>query len=321
MSSKVKIICLLGATGSNKTGIALSLAKEFNGAVVNIDSRQAYAAFPVITAQPNERQKKTCPHHLYGFLSVKEKLSAGIYLSRVKKAIDEILRAGQVPILVGGTGMYIRSMTEGIASIPPVPKEVSLSLQDILRERGSVFLYEMLQKHDPEYASRIHPHDRQRILRALEVCLGTEHIFSWWHAQPVTTPYRALKLGTRVSLHELMPHLERRIETMLEQGAVSEVERAYAAFPDWEAPGWSGIGCRELLAYYLGNTSLVQACETWRKNTRAYAKRQLTWFAKEPAILWFSPSETEQFSKSIREFLFAPEDAVTKSGKAGRKPL
>lgn len=308
MSNKTKIICLLGATGSNKTRLALNLAREFNGAVLNIDSRQVYDAFPIITAQPDEQQKSLCPHYLYGFLPVKERLSVGNYLVRVKEAIDGVIQAGQLPILVGGTGMYIRSITEGIASIPHVPKEITLYLRTMCTEKGITFLYDMLQKYDLEYTRRIHPHDRQRILRALEVCLGTEHTFSWWHTQPVSSPYHALKLGTKVTLDELRPHLEQRIEIMLEQGAVSEVEKAYAAFPDSEAPGWSGIGCRELLEYRLGNASFVQACEAWRKNTRAYAKRQLTWFAKEPATVWFPPCETEQFLKSIQKFLSTPEE-------------
>lgn len=299
-----KIICLLGPTGSGKTEISLAVAKECNGVVINVDSRQVYADFPVITAQPGAREKAACPHRLYGFLPSTDKMSVGVYIERARRAIGETLAEGKLPLLVGGTGMYIRSLIDGIAEIPAVPKDISDYWAKRCQEEGAAGMHRLLAEKDPTYAAKIHPNDRQRVARALEVFDATGHPLSWWHERPLERkPYNALRLGTRVTLDVLTPRLWKRIQIMLEAGAIEEAEVARENCRDPEAPGWSGIGCGELWRYLNKELSLDEACELWMRNTRAYAKRQLTWFAKEPEVRWLPPEAVDEYVKKASHFL------------------
>lgn len=284
------LILLLGPTGTGKTALALALAEQWPATVLNADSRQVYADFPLITAQPSLEERAHCPHLLYGFLPTGERITAGFFVARCRAALDETLAAGRLPLLVGGTGLYVRALLEGLAPIPAIPPEVSAALQAELQARGLAALHQRLERLDPPSAARIHPNDPQRTLRALEVLQATGHTLTWWHQRPVPpAPYRALKLGLQLPLEELTPLLARRIEAMLAAGALDEARAALARCPDPTAPGWSGIGCAELLAHLQGRLSLTEAKDLWLRNTRAYAKRQLTWFRKDPDIHWFRP--------------------------------
>ena len=303
-SERPKIICLLGPTGSGKTEIALAVAKECGGIVINSDSRQVYADFPIITAQPGSRERAACPHRLYGFLSSEEKISVGVYLEHARESIAKALAAGKVPVLVGGTGMYIRSLIEGIAEIPSVPADVSSHWLCRCQKEGSAALHRLLTEKDPAYAAKIHPNDRQRVMRALEVFDATGRPLSWWHGQSFCEkPYRALRLGTHATLDALTPILQKRIQRMLDCGAIEEALIARERCRNPNAPGWSGIGCRELWRHINKEISLDEARTLWMRNTRAYAKRQLTWFAKEPEVRWLSPMCPDAYVEKAIAFL------------------
>jgi tRNA dimethylallyltransferase len=273
--------------------------------VINFDSRQVYADFPVITAQPSEEERAACPHLLYGFLPTAERMTAARFVELAMEAIVEVRAQGRLPILVGGTGLYLRSLLSGIAPIPEIPGEIRRAVLERVRIEGPQRLHAELQKTDPDYAAKIHPNDTQRNARAAEVLLATGRTMTWWHTSGEHTPapFDALRIGMRLPLDELEPHLAGRIDTMLAAGAVDEAKRAYARCPDPGAPGWTGIGCAELLAFLRGETPLEQARAQWVKNTRAYAKRQLTWFAKEPDIRWFAPGETAAVAECVADWL------------------
>lgn len=300
------LLLLAGPTGAGKTAASLALCSEFAGAVVNFDSRQVFRDFPIITAQPDAGEQAQCPHLLYGFLDCTEKITAGAFTRLARQAIDEVRAMGRLPVLVGGTGLYMRSLLKGLAPIPRIPGDVGRALAARVDAEGLAALYEELQGADPEYAAAIHANDRQRILRALEVLEHTGKPLSWWHRQPVEEPpYASLVLGLRVELADLLPRLEQRIEAMLAAGALDEARRAMGRCPDPAAPGWSGIGCAELLRHLRGELSLDEAKELWLRNTRAYAKRQLTWFAKEEAVQWFDPADIPGMIRAARDFLAA----------------
>jgi len=289
------IVCLLGPTGTGKTAAAIAVARRMAASVINFDSRQVYADFPIITAQPDEAERAACPHLLYGFLPADGRMTAARFVELAMEAIAEVRGQGRLPILVGGTGLYLRSLLSGIAPIPEIPDDIRQAVLERVRTEGPQRLHAELAKTDPDYAARIHPNDTQRNARAAEVLLATGRTMTWWHTRSDHTPapYDALKVGLRLPLAELEPRLAGRIDAMLAAGAVDEAARALARHPDPEAPGWTGIGCAELLAHLRGETTLLQARSLWIKNTRAYAKRQLTWFAKEPGIRWFAPGENE----------------------------
>lgn len=304
-SPPIPLVCLMGPTGAGKTAAALALAGRFPLSVINADSRQVYRDFPIITAQPSAEEASVCPHLLYGYLDTAAKLGAGLFARTAgAAAVEEHAKARQ-PVLVGGTGLYFKALVDGMAEIPPIPKAVSRYWQERCTAEGSAALYRVLQERDPAYADKIHPNDRQRITRALEVAEATGKTFSAWHAQGKAPPARfaACKIGIGMSLEELTPLLARRIEIMLERGALEEARAAMRKSPDPTQPGWSGIGCAEVYQYLDGKLSIDECKQIWLKNTRAYAKRQLTWFRADPEIAWFRPEEGTAILARVEEFL------------------
>ena len=299
-----RLICLLGPTGTGKSAAALHLAEALGGAVVNADSRQVYADFPLITAQPDRAERARCPHLLYGFLETRQSINAGQWLARALEAIAELRGRGLVPILTGGTGLYIRALTQGMAQIPPVAPEIQQRLEQEYQNLGAAALHKRLQKVDPAYALRTHAHNRQRLLRALAVWESSGRSFSDWHSTSRAAPCcKALCLALEARLDELGPRLARRIDRMLEAGALDEARRALAHCADPAAPGWSGIGCAELHQHLCAGLELNKAKELWYLNTRHYAKRQLTWFRAQPELLWMQAQDFESMERAARTFL------------------
>jgi len=288
----IRIVCLLGATGTGKTAAALALAETFGGAVVNVDSRQVYAGVPVLTAQPTPEEQGRCPHFLYGDTPLDLAVCAGDFAKRARFVIASIAERGLLPLLVGGTGLYFRAILGGLAPIPPVPSAVRAAVAGQYDSLGPAVMHARLADIDPDYAARISPADRQRVTRALEVHAATGRSFSDWHrlGDPDVPDYDTIKIGLSAPLESLAPRLERRIEAMLDAGAADEVRRALDRYPA-DAPGLSGIGGPELAAYVRGEIRLEAARAAWLANTRAYAKRQMTWFRKEPDVAWFAPDD------------------------------
>lgn len=309
----VFVPCIAGPTGAGKTAAALALADSLPTSVVNADSRQTYRDFPLITAQPLPDERAVCPHLLYGFLPTEQKLGAGEYARMAAAAIADVRQDGRLPVLVGGTGLYFKVLLDGIAPIPEVPAAVSAVWRERLDAEGSQALHGLLVERDPGYAAKIHPHDRQRIARALEVLDATGRTFTWWHTQKLPrSPYRACKVGIALSLAELEPLLAKRIESMLERGALEEARAAMAVCGEQKAPGWSGIGCAEVYLHLSGALGRAECKALWLKNTRAYAKRQLTWFRADKDIRWFAPHE----GKAVRDYVLRAMEALAKPGGA-----
>jgi tRNA dimethylallyltransferase len=298
-----KIVCLLGATGTGKTEAGLALAEAFGGGVVNVDSRQVYAGLAVLTAQPTAAEQARCPHLLYGDTPLDQPVCAGDFAVKARAAVASLVEKGLLPLLIGGTGLYFRAILGGLAPIPTVPGAVRQTVAEDFKRYGPAIMHARLAAVDAAYAGRIAPADRQRVTRALEVHAATGKSFSDWHAQgdPAAPGYDVLKIGLALPMAELAPRLERRIEAM-EAAATREVRRALARYPE-DAPGLSGIGGPELAAYLAGKISLEAAKALWLANTRAYAKRQMTWFRKEPDVVWFSPDDHHGMLQAVRDWL------------------
>lgn len=305
MTAAPPIVCLLGPTGTGKTAAAIAISQETPASVINFDSRQVYSDFPIITAQPDEAERSACPHLLYGFLPTEEKMTAARFVELAIEQIENVRKQGRLPILVGGTGMYLRSLLSGIAPIPDIPDDIRQWVIERVRTEGPQVLHRELTAIDPDYAAKIHPNDSQRNARATEVWLATGKTLTWWHtnAEHTPAPYDALKVGMRVDLNELEPRLAKRIGEMIETGALDEARAAMSKCADPEAPGWTGIGCAELLAYLRHELTLDEARHAWIKNTRAYAKRQITWFKKEADIHWFAPGDNDAIGTLVMRWL------------------
>lgn len=302
--TRLRAICLAGPTGVGKTAAALALARAVDGEVINTDSRQVYADFPLITAQPSPEERAEVPHHLYGCLPTTERITAGRWRETALDIARDVAARGKTPLFVGGTGLYFRALLEGMAAIPPVPAPVHAAVVARCAGEGLAAMYAALRRVDPEAAARIHPHNRQRVARALEVYEATGKPLSWWHSHAATpAPCEGLYLGLATTLEALTPRLARRIEVMLAAGALDEARAALAHCPDRTAPGWTGIGCAELGRHVAGEIDLGQCVELWLRHTRRYAKRQLTWFRAVPGVLWHEPTALTLLCQKAQKFL------------------
>ncbi len=310
------IIVLVGATGTGKTAASLTLAKEFQGAIINLDSRQIYRDLPIITAQPTQQEQSVCPHFLYGHMDLESKVTAGIFVEEARQTVDTVFQMGRLPILVGGTGMYLRALLHGLAPIPQIGSEAKARVVTLWEEAQKLdyvspgrILHERLQDIDPVFAGRIHFNDKQRLSRAFEVFFETGKPLSEWHKQtaPDGPRLNALILGIDTDLVELKPRLARRIDLMLEAGALDEMRRALQKAGRRDAPAFTGIGCPELLSYLDGSIDLDEAKRLWLKNTRAYAKRQLTWFRIQEHIDWFPKNHVENIRLLARNWLVSTQ--------------
>jgi len=300
-----RVVCILGPTGSGKNDLALDLCRFYSSQIINFDSRQVYRGLPIVTAQPGPDDMRKCPHHLYGFLNPAERMSAGRFVKLASERISAVSAKGCLPLLVGGTGLYLRALIHGLAFIPQVPEKVRAQLQSMCAAQGPEALHKKLEAIDPEYAQKISSKDRQRITRALEVYQATGRTLTQWHGRKKLKPgLSVLKLGMDVEWERLVKSLRFRIEQMLARGAVEEVRSVWAENAyDRNLPALTGIGCRELLDYLEGRLGLNECIEEWFKSTRNYAKRQLTWFRKEPEVHWIRPDQTWEAVRQIQVFL------------------
>ncbi len=306
---RLSIVAIAGATGTGKTGAALRLARAFGAGVVNFDSRQVYRSIPLVTAQPSLEEQEVCPHRLYGFLELTEAMHAARFAGLAHEALAETADQGLLPVLVGGTGMYLKAILQGLSPIPDIDPDVRERVLAECAQKGSDRMHAILVSVDPEAAARIHPNDSQRICRALEVYRSSGRPLSDWQRQKgEAPPYRVLKIGLHRDLDELTVDLARRIDSMLEQGALYEIRAAWKEVPDRTVPGFSGIGCPELLAHLHGDCTLKEAGAMWLKNTRAYAKRQITWFKRDSEIIWRAPSDLSGLEELVGNWLDSGED-------------
>ncbi|MBS0533810.1 MAG: tRNA (adenosine(37)-N6)-dimethylallyltransferase MiaA [Proteobacteria bacterium] len=274
-------VLIAGPTASGKSALALALAERLGGTVVNADSMQVYAGLRVITARPTEDEEARAPHVLYGHVDAAETYSTGQWLRELSTAIADITAAGRVPIVVGGTGLYFKVLTEGLAAVPAIPAEIRESVRERLARDGVSALYADLTARDPFTAARLMPLDRSRIARALEVVLATGRSISDWHGEgtePVLPPERSVRVFVTLERAELVSRIEARFGAMLAAGALDEVRALAARNLDPLLPAMKAHGVPWLIRHLRGEISLDEAAAGSIMDTRRYAKRQHTWF-------------------------------------------
>jgi len=282
-------ILIAGPTASGKSALALALARETGGVIVNADSMQVYGVLDVLTARPGAAELAQAEHRLYGHVDPRVAHSTGRYMREVRALAAQDAFAGRPAIFVGGTGLYFRALTQGLSQIPDVPDAIREKWRAAAREEGPAALHRLLAERDPVAAAAIRATDAQRIVRALEVEEASGRPLSHWQGiagPPVVDGASARMFVIEPDRAELARRISRRFDVMMEKGAVEEARALAALDPDPALPAMKAIGVRELLAADRGEIGMAEAAERAKAATRQYAKRQMTWFRNQCGPQW-----------------------------------
>lgn len=310
--NKPKVLAVCGPTASGKTWLGVELALKYGGEIVSADSMQIYKGMDIASAKPSEEEKKGVPHHLMDFLDRDVTFSAADYVRLAREKIDDILSRGKLPIIVGGTGLYIDSLLNNINfSEMKSDEEYRKSLYDYAAENGNEALYERLVKADPEAAELIHMNNLVRVIRALEVIHVTGRKFSDLKTESrlVESPYDSVIIGLNAADRSVLyDRINQRVDIMVEMGLIEEARQLWQSAPMKTAA--NAIGYKELIPYFENEMSLPECIDKIKQETRRYAKRQLTWFRRNDSIEWVVIGD---FSKKC-EIFEKSQKAIAKYG-------
>ena len=307
MTSLPLLVVILGPTASGKSSLGIFLAKQFGGEIIACDSTQLYRGFDVGTAKPSPAERQDVPHHLLDVLDPTEASTAGGYREQALAALADVKGRSRLPILTVGTGLYLRALVEGLADLPQRSEEIRQRLRASAEEHGAGHLHEMLSRLDPQAAAQIAAADQQKLVRAIEICLLSGKPLSEVHRTGRTplTGWRILKIGLEPLRLALYQRIHRRTEAMLAAGWLDEVRCLVATGLAESAKPFDFIGYRELGAHLRGEIALAAAKAAIEQGTRQYAKRQLTWFRREPDVGWLRGFGDDPQTRSAAQSLVA----------------
>lgn len=283
---KPPLIVILGPTASGKTDLSLKLAAKFKSEIVSADSRQVYRGMDLGTDKVPPKIRKKIPHHLIDLLNPDQPFTLGIFKKKALAAIHDILKRGKIPFLVGGTGLYLRSLTQNyqIPALPPNPK-LRARLEKEAQKKGTEFLHQKLKKLDPKTAAKIHPRNLRYLIRALEIILTTQKTKKERRGKPL---FAVFSIGIKWPREVLYERIEKRVDEQVKNGLLEETKRLLAQGYSEKLPSMSSLGYRELARYLKGELTWEEAVLLIKKNTRHYARRQITWFRKDRDTYWVS---------------------------------
>lgn len=279
-----QIVIIGGPTASGKTALAIDVARKIDAVIINADSQQVYREIPILTAQPSLLERQEISHRLYGIISASEYFSVASWLELVEGEIKQAFEQGKTPLLVGGTGMYIKSLIEGIAQVPEISDEIRVDVRQMCEQQGAAQIHKLLAEKDPQMAAKLNPADKQRVLRALEVYLQTGKSLLHWQAQKTTPLFSAEKFGMFCLFpdrKEVYDRCNARFINMLENGGVDEVHTLKNMNIPQQMPAMNALGVPELLAYDNGTLEYNAMLEIAQQKTRNYVKRQFTFFRNQ----------------------------------------
>jgi tRNA dimethylallyltransferase len=297
---QTKAVLIAGPTASGKSALALRLAEQAGGVVINTDSMQVYRDLRVLTARPTVEEEARVPHRLYGTVDAAINFSAGAWVAEAAKVLGEVRVQRRRPIFVGGSGLYFKALTRGLSAVPPIPPQVREDVRARLERDGVEALHAELAQRDPAVAERLKPRDRTRIARALEVVEATGRSLLDWHREglpPLLLPGEFTALFLAPERDQLYARIDARFGQMLKEGALDEVARLAARHLDPLLPAMKAHGVPALIRHLQGELALEAAAEIGRADTRHYAKRQFTWFRHQlPEFFWVKPEEAGVWS-------------------------
>lgn len=282
------LVALVGPTASGKTLLSLALAERFGGEIVNCDSVAIYREFYIGTAKPSPEERARAPHHLLDVLDPSEYMTAGDYSRRAREVLSGIKRRGRLPIVVGGTGLYLRALLDGLFAGPERSEKLRERLRRRENERGTAYLHRLLRRLDGDAAARIHQNDTPKVIRALEVCISARAPMSelWKQGRDALTGFRILRIGLNPDRNMLYSRINERCRRMFDAGLVEETRRLTEQYPN--AWALSSLGYKQAAQYLRGEIDLKLALWAAQQSHRNYAKRQLTWFRREPDVHWLA---------------------------------
>ena len=304
MSDKIKIAAIVGPTASGKTALSIALAKLFDGEIVSCDSMQVYKYMNIGTAKPTPEEMDGVPHHLIDIAEPDIVYSCAEYVSDAKKAINDIVSRGKLPIFCGGTGLYLDSLLRGGSfEVTDTDDEYRQELTKLAEQNGNIFVHDMLKEIDPESATAIHPNNVKRVIRALEIYKTTGKTKTERDARSreSSSEYDALVIGLRYDDRGVLyERIDKRVDLMLQMGLEDEI-RELLRMGVFESSGTAtqAIGYKELLGYIKGETTYEEAVDTLKQSTRRYAKRQLTWFSNHSNVTWIDVKKENNFEQIL----------------------
>jgi tRNA dimethylallyltransferase len=283
------LVAVVGPTGSGKTALSLALAERFGGEIVNCDSVALYREFEIGTAKPSPAERARVPHHLFDIISPADYITAGEYARRARAVLAEIAERGRLPIIVGGTGLYLRALLDGLFAGPERSQDLRERLRRRAAEKPTGHLHRLLQRLDPAAAAKIHANDAPKLIRAIEVCLAARQPMTklWKRGRDPLRGFRVLRIGLNPERNALYALINERARQMFDNGLVEETEAIRRKYGDAVQPLGSH-GYKQALQVLRGELDRKPALEAAQQSHRNYAKRQMTWFRREPGVHWLS---------------------------------
>lgn len=290
MSSR-RLVVIVGPTGSGKTDLSIRIARHYGAPIVSTDSRQVYRGLPIGTAQPAREQLDEVEHHFIASHDITQNLSCGEYEVQALARLEKLFTGHELVVAVGGSGLYVKALCEGMDDLPKADETLRCELSDRLQREGVESLAAQLKELDPVYYEEVDRSNPARVIRALEVCLQTGRPYSVQRTgERRKRPFEIIKVGVDLPREELYGRIDRRVDQMLADGLEAEARRVY---PFRQLNALQTVGYREFFEFFDGLITRDQAVELIKRNSRRYAKRQLTWFRRDPQIRWFAPDDTQ----------------------------
>ena len=297
MTSTKRLIVVVGATASGKTDLSIALARYYNAPILSTDSRQVFKGLPIGTAYPSEEQLQLVEHHFIGELELTDNFNCGEYEKQALERLETLFAKSDTVVAVGGSGLYIRALCEGMDSLPEADDALRTELSGRLQKDGVAALAEQLKELDPEYYQVVDRQNPARVMRALEVCLTSGCKYSSLRkAEKKSRDFQIVKVGITMPRELLYERINRRVDIMVASGLEAE---ARAVLPYRDCNSLKTVGYAEMFDYFDGKISFEEAVELIKRNSRRYAKRQITWFGRDAEIQWFEGGELEQIVKYI----------------------
>ena len=283
------LVAILGPTGSGKTALSIAVAKHFRGEIVNCDSVAIYRDFMIGTAKPTAEERARAPHHLFDTVDPTSYTTAGEYARQARGVLTDISSRGALPIVVGGTGLYLRALLDGLFAGPERSEELRERLRERAAKKGPLHLHKILKRIDKTAAQKIHANDTPKLIRAIEVCLGLRRPMSeqWQVGRDPLQGFRILRIGLDPARPQLYARINQRVVKMFEQGLIEETRQLLARYGEAARP-LSSIGYSQVVQLLKGELTEGDAIAAVQQAHRNYAKRQITWFRREPEVIWIS---------------------------------